>query len=147
MTKVYCVFLNSKIIAVHDEKKVVQMYCKDIYDIYHIESEIMTIDKKELNKNIYTDLYLIRYGSSYIQSCYYGVAKYDDEQFLYDLNYSKDVLIRLLEFEKNEKKSKHLRKSIEIIEKEIYRYKNTVKSPIHLDELHKLRQSYLTHID
>lgn len=142
MAKLYGAVVSDKLTAVHEDKKIIQKYCDSIKEAYGYDIEVVKISKNKINHNTYCDLYLVRYGDSYIQSKYYVLAKHDDGQFKYDLTYAKDVLLRIAEYIDDEKKLKHIKKVITTIDEEIEEIMSKPKSPIHLNELDSMLNDF-----
>lgn len=61
---------NDKIIAYHDDKKVIKRYIKKLIDTYGTDKDDYKIDKVSNNKYD-ENLYLVRHNDSYIQIKYY----------------------------------------------------------------------------
>ena len=94
----YAVYDRNKIIAFHDEKRVVKKYCKSINIKREKDLYFLKIPKtiwKEKNQN--PDLYLVRYGKSYIQSGYIDYVQTDYNINLSELYLSKDILLKIAE--------------------------------------------------
>ena len=95
----YAVYDKKKLIAYHDEKRVVKRYCNSINtnkrekDLYFLK--IPKTIWKEKNHN--PDLYLVRYGKSYIQSGYIDYVQTDYNINLSELYLSKDILLKIAE--------------------------------------------------
>lgn len=90
---------QDQIIAVHDNKRVIHLYIKRI-TMYHPEVVLFAvrIKKKLLNEtpNL-DDLYLVRYGKTYLQAGYLIYVKLVSEQITEDHKFARDILYRILE--------------------------------------------------
>ena len=88
------------------------------------------IKKKKVSKykHLYEDLYLIRYGGSYIQSKYLIIKQLDIEPYLDDLYYAKDVLIRTIEFSDSKKDIEKMSECYNILEEEIKKIRKETPS-------------------
>ena len=111
---------KDKVIAFHDEKRVVKRYvenynsCNDSKLKYYKMKK--SIAKKELKYK--EDLYLVKYRSTYIQSGYYDYCRVAETDNLSELYETKDVLFKLLEvdFSMLDKKDiKHISGAINVI--------------------------------
>ena len=142
MKGAYGVVAKNKIIAYHKKYEVVENYCEYISNHYDITSDIVKIPKST-KIHEYDDLYLVRYGDSYIQLKYYEVAQEQDEELLYDLNITKDVLLRTLEFTEDKKERKNIEKTLSVIERQISRIKSESADPNTLEHLYQLKMSYM----
>lgn len=142
MKKLFGVAVSGKLTAVHDDYDVVKRYSDTLNNEYNLSTDIVKVSKKimEREANLIHELYLVRYGDTYIQSKYYSIAKDEDIQFRYDLEYTKDTLIRLLEF--SDKGSKHIIKTVSLLEKELERLESVPKSPYIMENLLELRNSF-----
>lgn len=93
---VYC----DDIVAVHDDIKVVSKFIEQQGEKQY-EYKIIKIKKKRYDSinNIMDldDLYLVRKGDLYYPFNLYQNTKHFDDESLYDLNFVKDILSRILE--------------------------------------------------
>lgn len=121
-------------IAFHREKRVILKYMKG-YEKTNNEMlrPIHIKNKKVKNYYHYEDLYLVRYGETYIQSKYLYVRQLDLEPLLHDLECAHDVIIRIIEFNNNEKECSKLSKALDIIDTETERLKNEIPSTSDLE--------------
>ena len=86
------------------------------------------------------DLYLIRYGDTYVQTGYLMYLEMSSEQFIEDDQYALDVLYRLLETSRlNKKQSKKIMDAIEILEDIVT--ENREYTPT-ISELNQLKSDY-----
>lgn len=140
MKKIYGVVVSNKLTAIHDDEEVINNYAESISSEYDMKTSIVKLNRKKIEySNEYQDLYLVRYGDTYIQSKYFSIARDDDSQFKYDLQYAYDVLLRVMEFNDNPKDIKHLRKSVIVIERELYKLDAVPKSPDTMKALLEMR--------
>lgn len=118
-----------RFIAFHNEKRVILKFKHD-YELSNNEDlAIFVIKGKDIKKySDYSDLYLVRYGESFVQTKFLYIAELDYGQIVYDFNYAKDVLNHIIEFIKDEKKIKRLMRSVEIIEEELENIQSNVPS-------------------
>ncbi len=114
---------NKSIIAFHKKKDIIIKYCKNANrDIDDKNCKVFAIkieNKKAKQFQDYEDLYLVRYGQTYIQSKYLETHQLDSDTLIDDLKYTRDILYRIIEFNTNKKDIKTLTKAIEIVEHEI----------------------------
>lgn len=114
-----CIDEKKNIIAIHDDKDVVETYRDLIQKMHNIELSVGKIKKKMKNKlEKFSDLYLVRYGNTYVQSGYLLYLQLCSEQVKSDNRYAKDILLRLLETSRlNNKDAKKIMKAIEVMDK------------------------------
>lgn len=142
----YAVIDNDKIIALHDEKRVVRIYIKRIAENTGKELNYVKIKKKRLNHiSDLFDLYLVRYGSTYVQSKYIEYLDLADPQVMYDHEYAKDVIMKILEIDDylDAEDRSVLEKSVEIIEGIIDTDKKYTPS---IEELERLKEHYYPYL-
>lgn len=116
----YCAYDDDKnIIAIHDKKSIVEKY---IENVYMSNRKLLTLgkikkySKFKIDKN--DELYLVRYADTYIQVGYIDYIAYSSEQLIEDQNLAMDILYRLLEMERLDKKEiKTMKKAIAIMER------------------------------
>lgn len=147
----YAVLQNGKPIAFHDELDVVKTYCNSIEkNGLNQRLRIKKISNKKISriKDI-EDYYLVRLGDSYIQSKYSSIASINNDQLLYDLKYTKDVLYRILETSDDLKKKylNAIKKTIAVIEMEIDEINSSALDINTLEEMTRNFQSYKDQID
>ena len=126
---------NDKIIAYHDDKKVIKRYIKKLIDTYGTDKDDYKIDKVSNNKYD-ENLYLVRHNDSYIQIKYYETMHLLEDGIIDDEVFARDILNRILETEdlsKSERKS--LLKSIIILNDIIDSHKSEV---LDIDDCDKL---------
>ncbi len=141
MDKLFGCVIDKELVAVHESKKVASNYCNMLETMGHPNIGLVRVNTDKLDGQMYEDLYLVRYGDSYIQSKYFMLAKNDDKQFKYDLQYAKDVLMRILEFSTDKKEIKTISKTLLIINKEIDSIKCT-RDPYVMKQLYELNSLY-----
>lgn len=113
----YVVLNKDKLpVAFHDDYDVVRQYVismtKDDLEIAHISR------KKAKTFRDYNDMYLVRYGDSYLTRELYDVMKHRNGPDAYNYQTAIDVLYRLVEEGYvGAKDEKHIQKTIEILER------------------------------
>ena len=115
---------DKKIVAFHDEKRVVKRYVENYNKMNDSELSYMKVKKSYAKKYLKNkgDLYLVKYRSTYIQSGFYDSMKISETDTLEELENTKDVLYRILELDYkslSEKEVKHIRSTINILEERI----------------------------
>ena len=133
--------VSGKIIAIHDEKNIVEEYNDRVYYYHKIHLDIIKVKKKSVKKISYLDeLYLIRYGETYVQAGYLTYIQLAYGQATDDEKYAKDILLRILELNKmSNKERKVLTKAVEILDRQIYSENQYTPS---LSELKRLKSEY-----
>ena len=148
INNMYCVFDEDRIIAFHDEKRVVESYCESIQK-YHDKNLFIAKIKKHKKKKYkslsnYYDLYLVRYGDTFVQSGYVQYLEINSPQVEYDHMQAKDTLLRIMEMEtlseKEKKAYQTVVKSIDKIIKEDREYTPDLK------ELERMKDQYFPYI-
>ena len=112
---------NDEIVAYHENKEVVEKY---IYNAMRSEASsdldlilIKMKDKAILKNPRLDDLYLVRYGSTYIQTGYVLYLQLVSNDIAGENEYLKDLLLRTLEIYKlSDKKAKIIKKAIKVID-------------------------------
>lgn len=122
----YIVLRDDKIIAAHDDLDVVSEYVihqpsKDIMRILKIKKQKADALLEEISE--FENLYLVRYGDSYLPYDQYLIIKNISQQRDYDMKYCVDILYRILE--ENIPQSK---KDIAAIHRVIYILENEIES-------------------
>ena len=141
----YAVIDDDKIIAIHDEKRVVKTYIDRIKENCGKELVYGKLKKKHIKStsDLY-DLYLVKYGSTYVQSSYLEFVELADPQIIYDYQYAKDVILKMLEIDYlDQEDRKTLEKSVMIIENIIH---NDEKYTPTIEELERLRDQYAPYL-
>lgn len=138
----YCAYNEDKnIIAFHDKKKPVEIYIENVYKYNKLVLDIGKINKKKSDvlENI-GDLYLVRYGETFVQSGYLIYIQISSNQECEDNEFARDILYRILETRQlKEKKVKQISKAISILEDIIYDDESYTPS---LDQLRQMKLSY-----
>ena len=134
---------DNKIIAFHDEKRVVKKYVENYNNTneYKISFRKVkkSIAKKELKHK--EDLYLVKYRSTYVQSRFYDSCVISETDNLEELQQTKDVLYKLLELDYNNltnKEIKHVYGTLEIIERMILEEKSYTPD---INELKQIKEN------
>ena len=115
----YCAYDDeNNIIAFHDSKRAVETYIDRVYQCNRLTLKMCKVRKE--NRHLLRgkdDLYLVRYGETFIQSGYLDYISYSSLQMIEDNIMAMDILYRLLETERlSKKENKTIRKAIEIME-------------------------------
>lgn len=116
----YAVINNiGRIIALHDDKKVVKRYVESVDHYHKITLDIIKVKKRAVKEiHNYEDLYLVRYGDTYVQAGYLTYIDLEYGGLIEDLRYARDILLRTLEMEKLRKgEVKALEKSVMVFDK------------------------------
>ena len=116
----YVVFNDSfEVEAIHDEKRVVKKYVENVYNTSKKQLSIIKIKKKDVKKiKNKDDLYLVRYADTYIQSCYIDYLEICDTKIYEDERYALDILCRIIETRRlNKKDTKVLEKAVLILDR------------------------------
>ena len=139
----YAVIKDNEIIGFHEDLEVVKKFTTS----FNPNSvEIIKIKKKKekkLRENpFYDDLYLVRYGDTYLPMNLYLVAKEENSQDEYDLRYCRDIISKILISVKlkNKKDFNSLFRSMNIIS-------NLMENPGQLDynilqQIKSMREEY-----
>ena len=138
----YGVIDMDRFIAFHDEKSVVKKYIRRIRDSSGKRLHYVKIKRKKAEKiKNYLDLYLVRYGETYIQSGYVEAMETADPQVVYDHRYARDVIMRILEVSDmlTNNDVKVLGKAIKIIDRLIDDEKDYTPS---LEDLERMQDQY-----
>lgn len=138
----YCAYDQDKnIIAFHDKKHVVEKYIDSIYKLHKIQLNKGKIKKSSKYKLAGKDeLYLIRYGNTYVQSGYLVYLEISQSEFIEDDQYALDILYRLLETTRlTDKQSKKIMKAIEVMEKLVREDREYIPS---LEQLKQVKSNY-----
>lgn len=135
-----------RIIGYHEKKRVVKKYKELIQREYpNIEYSIIRCKLKLIKeKRDYYDYYLIPYGKGYIQSGYIDLVLQDHKSIIHDYEFTIDILKRVLEFDGSisEKKEKHVRKTIEVLEEMIDIEKESIPNINTLKQLEDMKNRY-----
>lgn len=142
---------NLKMIAWHDDKEVCEKYLENLKTTYKDKDEykdyiIVKIKKKYRFKTGVEQegLYLVRYGSTYIQKDYIECMDIEMETFLHDEKYAIDVMYRTLELsDLNSKDYKTIVKAIRVMESIYEEDKRYTPNISHLQEVYNEFEPYL----
>lgn len=118
----FCVTVDEKVIAIHDDKEVVEEYAR-LYQYYHKDADIRIGKIKDKKAIKYDDLYLEMVGESFIQTKFMDCFNYGylRSQIAEDNKKARNVLMRILSNEElDNKEKKHIKKTIELLEEYIY---------------------------
>jgi hypothetical protein len=119
----YCVYDNNNdVVAFHDEYDVVETYIRKIKISNPTSSpdlHIGKIKKKKIKNMVDLDnLYLVRFGDTYVQNGYLGYLDLISSQSIYDNKQCKDVLLKILECNPiSAKERKAIEKTVEVIDR------------------------------
>lgn len=144
----YCVYdTNNNVIAFHDDINVVETYREnamrsnpELPDLH-----IGKLKKKKMKK-IYDhdDLYLVRYSDTYVQSGYLMYLELISDQFIYDEQQCKDMLLRILECRDiTDKERKTIERAVKIVDRVLQESKEFTPS---LCELKKFEADYAPYL-
>lgn len=127
---------KGKPIGFHNEKRIIKRYKKHYEEENDVSLLMFKISKNKLKKyrGLYEDLYLVKYGSTYIQSKYYYSHLLDVEPLIRDLEDAHDVIIRIIEFLDNSDKSETLSLALDIIDEEKKKIKHSTPPINELEE-------------
>jgi hypothetical protein len=132
---------SGDIVAFHDSKHVVKTYIKDVFEFNNIKLKYAKVPKEKVDLlDGLENLYLVRYGHTYVQSGYLLYIQIASGQETEDHIFAKDILYRLLEIKRLNKKDAHkIRKAIEVLEKLIYDDEHEIPT---LDVLEAMKMHY-----
>ena len=142
----YCAYdQENNIIAFHDKKYVVEKYIDSIQSLHKINLNLGKIKKSSKYKLVEKDeLYLIRYGNTYIQTGYLIYVELFQTQFMEDDQYALDVLYRIIETTRlNNKENKKIMKAIKVMEKIVHEDREYIPS---FDQLKTMKVDYEPYI-
>lgn len=137
-----CVDESENIIAIHDDRKVIESYTESIYQVHKVNLKIAKIKKrvKEKVEDKYSDLYLVRYGDAYVQSGYLIYLQLFSDQEMHDYIFAKEILMKILEISSlSKKENKQIESVIRILDHIITEKKEYTPS---LSQLKKLKGYY-----
>lgn len=149
----YCCMVEENLIAYHEKKRVVQTYVHSI-EKHTSENELAIIKIKnkifyKQYETIVDDLYLVKYGKSYIQAGYliYAQIALDTEVEVQDLKDAQEILLRVLEINNTTKKErKALRQTIELLNDMVIDYDTYVPSLVELKQMKLTYDPYFYNI-
>lgn len=112
----YVAMRNHRPIAFHKDMDVINLY---VMQLDEANIEISHIPKKKAKSfEVYSDLYLVRYGDGYIPRSLYDVARHKEMDDTYGYKTAIDVLYRLVEEgDVCGKETNHVAKTIAILER------------------------------
>lgn len=115
----YCAYDGKHVIAFHDEKRVVEVYCYLIEKYHHKKIDVCFIkDKKIKYMEDISELYLVQYGDSYIQAGYVQYLEFSKVQIDSDHIQARDNLLQILElYDLSKSDTKKINGAIEVITK------------------------------
>lgn len=142
---VFAIFQGKMLIGYHNEKRVVKVYCNSCRDT---NLQCKKIAFEELKKyNDYEDLYLIRFGKTYIQCGYDEYARDDYRTVLSELYLAKDVFLKIWETNRvNMNDKKKIRHALEILEEQIEIEETDVPSLMELKEIKSRMDEFRYHM-
>ena len=124
---------NNAPIAFHKERRVIEYYQEAYYHDNKVMLDLVYMKKKNAKKySSFDDLYLVRYGRTFIQSKYLYIRQLDLDPLIEDLQITHDVMIRLIEFTQSSKDVKQLSKALNIVDENIDKLQRSITS---IDEL------------
>lgn len=132
---------NGKLIAFHEDEEVVDIYIETIYKYHDVRLSKKKIRKKKLKSiDLNDDLYLVRYGETFVQSGYTTYLQIQSDQYIEDEKYARDILYRLLETRSVKgKKLRRIKSAIKILEDFIYEDESYIPD---LKELKRMKLDY-----
>lgn len=144
----YCAYdKENNIIAIHDKKRIVKAYIDNYYESNGIILNIGKIkESSEYKLKEKDDLYLIKYGNTYIPSGYVLYNQLSIDPILEDDEYALDVLYRILEVNRlNKKEVKIISNAIKVMERLVKDDKSYTPSKEELDNIKNNYELYLNH--
>lgn len=143
MSKLYGVIMNNTIVGVHEDISICNTYLHDVRINKNSLCSIVKLKKKHKNKDNIYDLYLIKYGDSFIPSKYYDAIEYEDNVIINDYREAKNTLSSLLNFITDDKEKKHISKTILTLEKHININKDSFMDTDFIDKIIEMRNEFL----
>lgn len=116
---------NNNLIAYHEDLDVVEEYVRNV-KISHPEADLVVGKMSEefvKRKDPDNELYLVRYSETYVQSGYLIYLEVNSGQYIYDMKYCKDIIIRTIDqwkYELNDKDIKCLKKATKILDEILF---------------------------
>lgn len=146
---VWVVIDVDKIVAWHEEKRVVRNYALCINTDYERKRLYTRKVHKRVVKELpnYEDLYLVRRGKTFIQSGYLDYEYDDYKVILSELFFTKDILNKYMKYEyldKKEKKSFNI--VLDCLQYTIDNLENSVPSLEDLQKVKSMVEEYKYHI-
>lgn len=146
MSKMYGVVMNNTIIGIHEDINICNAYLNDVRINKNSLCSVVKLKKKHKKIDKLYDLYLLKYGDSYIQTKYYDTLEYEDSVIIDQYIEAKNTLLSLLNFIDDEKEKKHINKTILILDKHININKGSFIDTDTLDKIIEMRNDFLNTI-
>lgn len=112
---------NNTLVAYHEDLDVVNEYISNV-KVSHPDTDLIVgkmSEKYVKKKDPKHDLYLVRYSETYVQTGYVSYLEIESSQYIYDMRYVKEIIIRTIDQWKddlNDKDIKHLKKTAKIFD-------------------------------
>lgn len=112
---------NNTLVAYHEDLDVVNEYISNV-KVSHPDTDLIVgkmSEKYIKKKDPKHDLYLVRYSETYVQTGYVSYLEIESSQYIYDMRYVKEIIIRTIDQWKddlNDKDIKHLKKTAKIFD-------------------------------
>lgn len=112
---------NNTLVAYHEDLDVVNEYISNV-KVSHPDTDLIVgkmSEKYVKKKDPKHDLYLVRYSETYVQTGYVSYLEIESSQYIYDMRYAKEIIIRTIDQWKddlNDKDIKHLKKTAKIFD-------------------------------
>lgn len=112
---------NNTLVAYHEDLDVVNEYINNV-KVSHPDTDLIVgkmSEKYVKKKDPKHDLYLVRYSETYVQTGYVSYLEIESSQYIYDMRYVKEIIIRTIDQWKddlNDKDIKHLKKTAKIFD-------------------------------
>lgn len=112
---------NNTLVAYHEDLDVVNEYISNV-KVSHPDTDLIVgkmSEKYVKKKDPKHDLYLVRYSETYVQTGYVSYLEIESSQYIYDMRYVKEIIIRTIDQWKddlNDKDIKHLKKAAKIFD-------------------------------
>lgn len=141
--KVYGVFDGKHLVAYHEEKRAAMNY---VIGVWNSSYKIKKLHKQKL-KTIpdYEDLYLVRFGRTFIQVGYLSYAEEDQKRILNELYFVKDILRKYVETEyltDDKERQLSLLDTIDMLDEQIELEEFSVDPPEVLEEIKRYRNEF-----
>ena len=139
---------NNTLVAYHEDLDVVNEYVSNV-KVSHPDTDLIVgkmSEKYVKKKDPKHDLYLVRYSETYVQTGYVSYLEIESSQYIYDMRYVKEIIIRTIDQWKddlNDKDIKHLKKTAKIFDDILFDAESFTPT---LDELKGMRdhlESYM----
>lgn len=146
MSAMYGVVSDNRIIGIHEDIDICDNYAEEIRQNKNIICSVVKLKKKHKRNDKIYELYLLKYGDSYIQSKYYDTIEYEDNVILDEYKNAKNTLLSLLNFIDDDKEKKHINKTILILEKHISLNRGSFIDTDTMDKIIEMRNEFLNTI-